>query len=41
MYPTKQSKLLFQISLLERHYESHKTDSVQRKTDYAVIGRKR
>ncbi len=38
MDPAEQSKLLLEVALLERHDESHETNSVQHKTDHSVIG---
>jgi len=36
--PTEQAKLLFEITLLQRHDEAHKANSVKHEADHTVVG---
>ena len=38
MNPTEQAKLLLQISFLQRHHETHKSNRIQSETDHTMIG---
>jgi hypothetical protein len=38
MNPAKQTKLLFQVSFLERHNKAHESDCIECKADNAMIG---
>ena len=38
MNPTEQAKLLFQISFLQRHHETHESNRIQSETDHTMIG---
>jgi hypothetical protein len=41
MNPAKETKLLFEISLLKRHDKAHKADRIERKADNTMVGSER
>ena len=40
MYPAEQPKLLFEVTLFERHYEAHESKRVEGEADYTMVGHK-